>query len=51
MNRKIYRICLMTAIVIAIFSGILYYEFYQKQEVIPKEGTFVWQETMGSEYA
>lgn len=50
MSRRVYRICLVMAIVAAIVGGVLYYELYQKPQIAPKEGTFVWQEIEGDEY-
>lgn len=44
MNRKVYRLCLVMVIVMAALSGIIYYQFVQKQEKIPEKGTFVWQD-------
>lgn len=50
MNRNIYRFCLITAIVLAVFTGILYYHFYQAEEAAPKEGTLVWSELEEDDY-
>lgn len=50
MNRNIYRFCLITAIVLAVFTGILYYHFYQAEEAAPKEGTLVWSEFEEDDY-
>lgn len=51
MNRNIYRFCLVMVIAAAVVSGIFYYRFIQKKEMMPKEGIFVWQEMMGVERA
>lgn len=48
MNRKIYRICLVMAIMAAVVSGIFYYRFLQSRESAPTEGVFVWREASGS---
>lgn len=50
MNRKVYRFCLVVIIVAAVISGVWYYQFYQRQEINPKEGTLVWAETIGRKY-
>lgn len=50
MSRKIYRICLLSVVVIAIVGGILYYLNYVKPEPDITDGTLVWmQETTTEE--
>ena len=51
MNRRVYRICLVMVIMIAIVSGIFYYRFAVNQKQEPDGGTLVWQKTTGCDVA
>lgn len=46
MNRKIYRICLLSVVVIAIVGGIFYYMNYAKPKPDITDGTLVWNEKL-----
>lgn len=43
MSRKVYRICLLSVVLIAIVGGIFYYVNFVKPEPDVREGTLVWQ--------
>lgn len=49
MSRKIYRICLLSVVVIAIVGGILYYLNYVKPEPDITDGTLVWMKETTTE--
>ena len=49
MNRRMYGLCLVMLIMAAVISGVFYYRFVQKKNVVPKEGTFVWRMGAGCE--
>lgn len=35
--------CLVAAIVLAVFGGVVYYGFLQRHELAPEDGSFVWR--------
>lgn len=45
MNRKIYRICLVLLILVAVAGGVWYYGVLQRHQMTPTEGTLVWEDT------
>lgn len=46
-NTKIYRLCLLSVVILTIIGGIFYYANYVENNTTVTEGTLVWQKGMG----
>ncbi len=44
MKHKVYRICLLSLLVIALIGGIFCYQSMSKEEMETLDGTFVWEQ-------
>lgn len=49
MSHKLYRMCLLSVVIIAIIGGIFYYLNYVRDEKDITEGTLVWEEVYPDE--
>jgi len=43
LKRNTYRLCVVMLIVVALISTIWYYQAFEKKNLQPKEGIFVWK--------
>ncbi|MBO5372264.1 MAG: hypothetical protein J6A75_06050 [Lachnospiraceae bacterium] len=51
MSKKVYRMCLIMAIMAAALSGFFYYQYSKNQDIDPENGTFVQKDLNNGEEA